>query len=65
MELDETVEGAYTMRQALRILLSVLAGKASGGGTAVVTFRDVNDSANRVVATVTADGNRTNVVLTV
>ena len=63
--LNETLEGAYTVADALQIVLSVLAGKLSGGGTATVTFRDVNDTVNRVVATVTADGNRTAVVLTV
>lgn len=62
---DEAVEGAYTLRQALRVLLSFAAGKTTGGNTTSITFRDVNDSANRVVMTVDADGDRSAVTLTV
>lgn len=62
--LDEVVEGAYTMRQLLKLMSAALFGKASGGGTATVTFRDTGDSADRIVATVDANGNRTAVTLT-
>lgn len=62
--LDEQIEGTYTMRQLLRLFGSVLMGKASGGGTASITFRDINDSVNRVVATVDSVGNRTAITLT-
>lgn len=61
--LDEVVEGSMTLRQALRIYLSALAGKSSGGGTSTITFRDLADSKNRISATVDADGNRTAVTL--
>jgi hypothetical protein len=61
--LDEPVEGAYTMRQLLRLMASALFGEASGGGTATITFRDLGDSKNRITATVTANGDRTTVVL--
>lgn len=62
--LDETagVETGYTMRQALRLMLAALAGKVSGAGSATVSFRDPNDSKDRIVATVDAQGNRTAVV---
>jgi hypothetical protein len=52
------VETGYTLRQAMRLLLSVLAGKASGLGTTTAVFRDMADSKDRVTATVDADGNR-------
>jgi hypothetical protein len=61
--LDEVVEGATTFRQMLRLILSVLAGKSSGGGTVTLTFRDLADSKNRITATVDANGNRTTMVL--
>lgn len=55
---DEAIEGALTLRQAVRLLLSALAGKATGGGTASIAFRDLADTKNRVVMTVDAAGNR-------
>jgi hypothetical protein len=61
--LDDPVEGSYTMRQLLRLMASALLGKASGGGTATITFRDLGDSKDRITATVTSNGNRTTVVL--
>jgi hypothetical protein len=61
--LDEVVEGTTTFRQMLRLFLSVLAGKSSGGGTVTLTFRDLADSKNRITATVDANGNRTTMVL--
>ena len=39
------------------------AGKASGGGTTSISFRDNADSKNRIVATVDSSGNRTAVTL--
>lgn len=56
--LDEVVEGAVTMRQALRLILSALTGKASGGGTTTITFRDIGDTKDRIVMTVDSSGNR-------
>ena len=57
------VETNRTVRQAFRLILSAVAGKLSGGQTATNTFRDTNDTVNRIVATVTADGDRTAVTL--
>ena len=57
--LDEVVEGTWTFRQMLRLFASVLLGKVSGAGTTTNTFRDIDDSKDRVTATVTAAGNRT------
>lgn len=60
---DEVVD-THTLRELLSLMAAALCGKASGGGTATVTFRNTNDSANRIVATVDANGNRTAVTLT-
>ncbi len=55
------VETGFTLRQALRLVLSGIAGKISGAGTANVLIRDVNDSKNRISAVVDASGNRSTV----
>ena len=56
----EIVETGLTLRQALRLVTAATAGKISGGGTATVTIRNaVADGADRIVATVDTDGNRT------
>lgn len=57
--IDEVIEGSTTLRQALRLILAVAAGKSAGGGSSPVTFRDMADSKNRISATVDANGNRT------
>ena len=60
---DEVVEGTLTLRQIVRIILSVLAGKSAGGGSSTVVFRDLADTKNRVSATVDTNGNRTSVTV--
>jgi hypothetical protein len=57
------VEGAITLKQALRLLLAVTTGKVTGGGTTTITFRDTADGTNRVVATVDSNGNRSAITL--
>jgi hypothetical protein len=57
------VETGVTVREALRIVLSALAGKISGAGTNTISIRDVNDTKDRIVATVDSSGNRTAVTL--
>jgi hypothetical protein len=61
--LDEEVEGTYTLRQLLRIFASALAGKLSGAATTTITIRDINDTKDRIVATVDSDENRIAVTL--
>lgn len=56
---DEVVEGTLTHRQAMRIMLAALAGKATGGGTTAIAYRDIADTKDRISATVDTDGNRT------
>ena len=50
---------AISLAGALKLALAVLTGKSSGGGTATLVFRDINDSKDRISATVDVDGNRT------
>ena len=57
------VEGSHTMIQLLRLFASALASKLSGAATTTVTIRDIDDSKNRIVATVDSDGNRTAITL--
>lgn len=53
------VETNFTLRQAMRLLLSSVVAKLSGAATATVTIRDINDTKARITATVDSDGNRT------
>jgi hypothetical protein len=52
----------FTLEETLKLCLAALAGKLSGNGTATVTIRSADDTANRIVATISA-GNRTAVTL--
>jgi hypothetical protein len=60
---NQIVEGGLSVREAMRVILAVLAGKVSGAGTTAITFRDTSDTKNRVAATVDANGNRTAITL--
>src|SRR3989304_1375191 len=62
---EKFVEGSLKEYQVLRAMLAVLAGKAAGGGTDTLTFRDNADSKNRITAVVNENGNRISVVLDV
>lgn len=46
------IEGTYTGKEILRLLASVMAGKTSISGS-TATFRDINDTKDRVIATMT------------
>jgi hypothetical protein len=59
LDLADGVESGKTLRQSLRIMASVVAGKISGAGTGTETFRSLDDSGDRAVVTVDASGNRT------
>ena len=60
--LDQLIESNYTLRESLRLQNAVLLGKISGGGTTTETFRDINDTKDRVTATVDSSGNRTSII---
>jgi len=57
------IETGFTAEELLRLMAAALAGKLSGAATTEVSIRDVNDTTDRIVAEVDADGNRTSVVL--
>ncbi len=57
------IEGTLTLGGVLRVMLSALAGKAAGGGTTTIKFRDQGDLIDRITATVDSNGNRTTVVV--
>ena len=62
---EQDVETGYSVREALRIILAAMGGKVSGAGTSTITFRNVTDDKDRIIATVDNDGNRTSVTLDV
>ena len=51
-------EGSLDLQEMLRIIVAAVAGKASGGGTATIKFRDLADTKDRITATVDVNGNR-------
>lgn len=56
-------EGVLDLQEILRIILAAVAGKASGGGTATIKFRDQADAKDRIIAWVDVNGNRTSVTV--
>jgi len=57
------VEGTHTAVEYFRLMASALFAKASGLGTTTAVFRDVDDTKDRITATVDSSGNRTAVTL--
>jgi hypothetical protein len=57
--LDSDIETNYSLKDTLRLILSSTAGKLSGASSTSISIRDVNDTKNRIVATVDSSGNRT------
>jgi len=55
------VEGNETLAEAIRLIRSALVGRLAGAATTTVTTRDAANTKNRITATVTADGDRTDV----
>lgn len=56
--LEAEVESGYSLKQILRLMASVVLGRASGGPSSPV-FRDINNTKNRVTGTADSSGNRT------
>lgn len=52
-----------TYAQTVLLMAAALAGKASGMGTTTGVFRAIDDSKDRITATIDANGNRTAVTL--
>ena len=65
LDASNGVETGFTLRQALRLILAMAAGKLSGAATTTITIRSVNDTADRITATVDSNGNRTAVTTNV
>ena len=61
--LDEIIEAAISLRQAMRLSLAAMGGKASGLDTTTAIYRNTADTKDRITATVDANGNRTAVTL--
>lgn len=62
--LASAVDGAVTLKQAVEVMLAVLTGKANGGGTTTITFKDPSGTITRITMTVDPDtGDRSVVVL--
>ena len=59
-----TIEGSLKAKELLALIASVLFGKSSGSGTGTLTFYAAGGTDERVVATLSAPGNRTDVTLT-
>ena len=51
-----------TVREALRIILSAAGGPSTGATETTANFRDLNDTKDRITATVDSNGNRSSVV---
>lgn len=57
---QEDIETGLTFREALRLIAAATAGTLSGGGSSTVTIKSaVDDTKDRIVATVDSQGNRT------
>jgi len=56
----DTLEGAETYDESLRVMRSAVAGKSSVSGD-TVTFRDAADAKDRITAVTDSDGQRTSV----
>lgn len=59
----ETIDGNIALGSALQVILAALAGKAAGGGTTVLTFRNQGDTKNVLTMVVDEQGNRAQITL--
>ncbi len=59
LDLADGVESGKTVRQALRYMAAMLAGKVAGAGTGTESFRGIDGATDRVRVTVDENGNRT------
>lgn len=64
LDQDDGIETDMTVRQAMRVMAAVMAGKVSGAGSGLETFKGLDGSTTRVQVTTDAAGNRTNVSYT-
>lgn len=62
--LNTAIDGTNSVKLVMQVLAAVMAGKVTGGNTTTITFRNLADDKNRVVATVDTDGNRSAITIT-
>jgi hypothetical protein len=62
-DLNNDIESDLGIKEMLRIMFAVLANRSNGGNTNTISFRDYNNSKNRIVATVDDFGDRSAVVI--
>ncbi len=55
---NQEIEPGFTMRAAMRLMLTALAGPVAGGAGPVVEFRNVTDTKTRITSTADEHGNR-------
>jgi len=60
---NDVCESTNSYKDYMRLFASVMFGKASGGNTTNIKFRDIADTKNRIDETVDAYGNGTSVTL--
>lgn len=58
---NQDIEVGFSLRQILRLIAAATSGILSGAGTSTITIRDINDTKDRIVATVDSNGNRTSI----
>lgn len=63
LEAPAGIETSYDMKSCMRVMAASVCGKLDGAATTTVTMRDLNDTKDRITATVDANGNRTAVTL--
>ena len=61
--MQSLVDTGLDVQAALKVIVAALTGKASGGGTATITFRDKADTADVLSMNVDENGNRTSVTI--
>lgn len=60
---EHVIETGFTAEEIMRLVASASAGKLFGAGTTNVKIRDLNDTKDRIDATVDSSGNRSAVTL--
>jgi len=63
LDLENSIESDINLRSAIRVLLATLAGRASGGGTPEITFKNPDGTLSRLSITVDENGNRSLVTI--
>ncbi|MEN6450365.1 MAG: hypothetical protein ABFC96_07740 [Thermoguttaceae bacterium] len=62
LDRTDAIETGKTLRQALRVMAAILAGRVSGAGSGAETFTGLDGTTNRAVVFTDANANRTDVL---